>query len=465
MKSIGVIGNDIAAWMAAAFFAVQPASQRPNISIFTGASQGCDDSIQNPIPDFSGFLSLMGVSDQQFISACAAPPTLGTCYQLSSQYELAQSSHNDFYHIWGEYGSPLGAIEFHQLYIRAMHEAECSDLNGLSVAALAAKNNRFMLPSRDQLSIRATYQTSYSFLTKNYIQWLQHLCKKAGVQEDSRPINYLLKSTDGYRIEFHSGDKAGADFLVNTCPILRDQVAPYNSWREFIPFTQVTRKNTVQERRRLVSDVEFGHNEWRITRYAADSQETTTYVLPDEHVSEENAELFSGCVASPRANQLLHLGKALINLHSPLVCEVDLIWIALRMLQQFYPAFLDGPSVASEYNQRLLASYENLRDLSQAVFIQVERKLPGTFAAINHCKMSSQLQHKLDLFVHRGKLPTYENEIYKRHWQQWLLLGLGAKPSRIEPITFHLSPAEMCNVFNKIKSAVSSEVETWPSVK
>lgn len=465
MKSIGIIGNDMAAWMAAAFFAVQPASHRPSISIFTGVSSAGDSLIQNPMPDFSGFLSLIGVSDQQFISACAATPTLGTCYHNFPHYEPTLGPDNCFYHSWGEYGSPLGAIEFHQLNIRAMHESMAYDLNDLSVAALAAQKNRFMPPSQDPRSIRATYETSYSFQTKNYIQLLQQICRSLAVQEDSRPVEKLLNHSEGYVIEFASGEHAGADFLVNTCPVLRHQITPYNSWQEFIPFTQVTRKNTAQAQQRLVSDVGFDHNLWRITRYATALQETTCYGLPDESVGEESADLFSGCVANPRAHQLLHLGRALINLHSPLVCEVDLIWVALRILQQFYPACPDGPSVVSEYNQRLIAAYENLRDLSQAVFIQTERKFPGTLTVINHCKISSPLQHKLDLFAHRGKLPAYENEVYKRQWQLWLLLGLGVVPSNVESITFHLSQAEMRNVFDRIKAAVTAEVETWPSVK
>lgn len=456
MNNIAIIGNDLAAWMTAALLAVQPGYPRPRLCIYTGVSPSDNSSIQTPLPDFSGFLAALGISVQELAEQCSALPTLGNCYHLG---------HTDFYHTWGEYGAPLGAIEFHQLYVRALHAGTPLVLNDLSLAAVAAAQSRFAVPEANKLSIRSTYEASCAFSTQAFVQLLQHRCRHYGVEINERAVDAIAVNNHQPRVILADGEAGAADFIFNTCPALCTNTAEYESWEAQLPFSKSVIGTVSTTTPRLASDVRFDEGYWEISRHIRTQTEISRYTIVSKEAQVGSVNMgAAGCLLNSRAQQVIHLGAAAVNIPSPLFSDADLIWIALRALLKFYPSRNESSAVALEYNNLLVESYRNLRDITQICMLLAERQHPAFLLNANQCPQSDQLLHKLALFSYRGKMPVYENEVYKIQWQVWLLLGFGVIPECVEPITMHLRPTEMVTIFSKVKEAVNREVGLLPAV-
>lgn len=455
LNSIAVVGNDLAAWMTAALLAVQPSHPHTRLCIYTGVDSPINNGIQTPLPDFSGFLTALGISIQELVKECSALPTLGSCYHFQQE---------SFYHVWGEYGAARGAIEFHQLYIRAIREGNVVALNELSIAAAIAAQGRFAIPEESKLSIRSTYQTSCAFSTPAFIALLQKRCREWGVEIDGRVVSAITSGHNQPAVVLQSGESCTADFIFNSCPMLRSDAAEYEVWQAQLPFYCSGKTHSLTSAQRLVSDIAFGSGYWEITQYMRGYAEVSRYTfVPDESVDlSGNIDNLVGCSLKPRVQQVIHLGGAAINMSSPLFSEADLIWVSLRSVLKFYPTRNESVAMAAEYNHQVVESYHNLRDITQIALILVNQKYPGIFLHAEQSPKSDQLVHKLALFSHRGKIPSYENDVFKIQWQVWLLLGFGLIPEHIEPISMHMNSVEMMNIINRVKHAVSREAALIP---
>lgn len=455
LSSIAVIGNDLAAWMTAALLSVQGGYPHLSLRICTGIDSSANNHVQAPLPDFSVFLTELGISVQELVNECSALPTLGNCYHFQQE---------SFYHIWGEYGAARGAIEFHQLYIRAIHEGNVVALNELSIAAAAAAQGRFAMPEANKLSIRSTYETSCAFSTQAFIRLLQKRCRKWGVEIDERAVSRIASNSNRPAVVFHDGDSCPVDFIFNTCPALRSDVFEFEAWQTQLPFNCTGRKVAPINTQRLVGDIAFGEGYWELAQCTREQTEILRYTFVSTETLDvsENMNCHAGCLLTSRAQQVIHLGAAAAKIPSPLFSEADLIWIALRAVLKFYPSINEGTAIIAEYNNLVLDSYRNLRDVTQISLMLAGKKCSGLFLQADQTTQSDQLMHKLALFSYRGKIPSYENEIFKIQWQVWLYLGFGLVPSRIEPISMHMDSADMMIVINKVKLAVSHEVSLLP---
>lgn len=455
LSSIAVVGNDLAAWMAAALLAAQPDHPHVRLCIYTGVDSSINSDIQAPLPDFSGFLTALGISVDELVNECSAVPTLGGCYHFQQK---------SFYHIWGEYGAARGAIEFHQLYIRAIREGNTVALNELSLAAVAAAQGRFAMPEANKLSIRSTYEASCSFSTQAFIQLLQKRCRAHGVEVDERGVSEISLHGSRPGLVLRGGESCPVDFIFNCCPILRSDASQFEAWQAQLPFYCKEKKTTPTSAQRLVADIVFGEGYWEIANYARGYTEVSRYAFasdaPVDFVT--NANSHAGCLLRPRAQQVIHLGGAAIKMPSPLFSEADLIWVALRAVLKFYPTHNESAAVASEYNNLVVDSYRNLRDITQISLMLAERNSPGFFCLADQGGQSDRLMHKLALFSYRGKIPSYENDVFKIEWQVWLLLGFGLIPDCVEPISMSMDSAEMMGIINKVKLIVSREAGLLP---
>jgi tryptophan halogenase len=444
-NKIIIIGSDLSAWMACAFFASQRLSPSPSIQICTGVDAVSDCHIQSTLPQFKDFLRLLGIVSSSFVKEASVQAKLGSVYQHSSQ---------DFYHIWGEYGAHRGAIEFHQIYIRAIKEGLSLSLNDLSVAAKAAELNRFAYPIKNRQSIRSTYDFSLAFDTDVFISLLKNYCFEAQALIDDRKVVALNKNDLGAIIKFSDGAEQNANFVINTSPTFNGGIE-FKSWDKNIPFRVRSKTAHRESNMELVDKININQDVVSINRYSRSTREEIIYG-PHEGARDGQLALKRyGCVNEPHQIAIVHLGRAAICLESPWISMADLTWLALKPFLKMFPDVDNPKCVADEYNRSLIEEYESLRDLVQLFWNSIATKM----GRVELCSMqkSAQLEHKESLYNHRGKLPFYENETYQIQWQLWLLLGLGIMPRHVEPITEHMDSSTMLTVINAVKTAVARE--------
>lgn len=356
----------------------------------------------------------------------------------------------DFYHIWGEYGAHRGAIEFHQIYIRAIKSGINISLNDLAVAAKAAELGRFSPPVKDRQSIRSTYDFSLALDTEAFISVLKTYCTEANITVIEDKISTLTQNKDYAEIHTVDGRTYQANLIVNTCGSLSKH-SQFESWDKKIPMIEDYAEVFQEQVVKLVDEFHIEAKTVFLERCSRFNREKIIYKLFGET---DKRDARYGCLKSPYDESIVHIGAAAIRLDSPWFSMADLTWFALKPFIKMFPGPESLRVVAREYNRVIVDEYQNIRDVVQLFWNAVGTKMEPAESA---WEKSERLKHKENLFRRRGKLPYYENDPYKIQWQLWMLIGLRILPEYVEPITEHMELQEVVKVIAAVKAAVARE--------
>jgi tryptophan halogenase len=451
LTSIVILGNDLEAWMAVTILAAQNYKHRPEIRMLTAVEGAVNDNIQSPLPSFTQFLELVGIGTELLAASCQAIPRLGTSYHLPK---------TNFNHVWGEYGANRGAIEFSQLATRMVHAGLGVDLNQLSIAAQAIAHKKYAHPVSDPTSILSTFKSSISFSTQDFIRVLKARAHSLGVIVDDRNVESVVVNNHAVIVQL-AGAELIATYAVNTSPSLKISAPKYESWGRYLPYIRTEQMTTNASGISLAADINLSEKAgWKAKSYVSSAIETIGYefnaTLDPDH------EGYSRCCLNPRSDRLLLVGKAAINLASPLVSEADLAWVSLRTMLKYFPSSVSSSAVNREYNQIVYQTFKNVRDLTQLLFDVAGEQADSAWSKFDNILRSEEVLHKRALFTCRGRIPFYEYELIKLDWQVWLLLGLGVLPKHIDPIAISMSIDETVQVIDSVKAAVNRTINTLP---
>lgn len=80
--TICVVGNDLSAWMACAFFINQRPSPTVEVRIYTGVVLESEKKVQSTLPEFKDFAEMLRLSPSNFLDKAACQIKLGKLYRF-----------------------------------------------------------------------------------------------------------------------------------------------------------------------------------------------------------------------------------------------------------------------------------------------------------------------------------------------------------------------------------------------
>lgn len=446
-EKLSIVGNGLSAWMMCAFMAKQLERTSTKITLHVGVVAERVADIQSPLPLFNDFLKAIDVSPVSLLELSGFNPKLGTAYLFDNK--------NPFFHTWGQYGAPIGPVEFHQVLQRYKQLGKSVDINRLSIGAASVLAGRFQQPNKNPLSIFSTYESSLSFETEVFLNLLKKISIECGVEISEERVSALSVNEQCYVLG-ESNVPHICDYLINTVPGLIEGDGGATSWFVNLPFELMSTVNQGNALSTLVNKVKvFDESSWLceithrnraiLNRYQFSNQDSG-----DVYVHHK-----------PRACRHLNFGPALANMYSPVFTAIDLDLIALKLLLQYFPSPADNEAVVTEFNQAVISSFENFRDITQlclgALFLNQKQ-------GVYKVPLSEQAAYKVNLFKCRGRYPLLENEFFKRDWQIWLLLGLGFEFDDVEPMVSFIDYGVIREHINKIEESVMKSLPLIPLV-
>ena len=417
LERISIVGNGLSAWMICAFMAKQLQHTSTKITLFVGVDAENTESIQSPMPLINDFFKAIDVSPDVLVGAAKFHPKLGSAYIFDGG--------PPFFHVWGQYGAPIGPVEFHQIVMRCKQLKHPFDLNKLSIGSASVLAGRFQQPAQNSHSIFSTYESSWSFETEAFLGLLQSICMKCGVEISQEKIS-KVGDDDACYVLGESTIPHHSDYLINTVPGLVAGEQGVESWFTSLPFELKSRVRKNNALSTLVNKVKMlDESSWLCETTHRNLAVLNIY----EFAAHDSGEVYVH--QNPRASRYLNFGPAMANMYSPVFTPIDLNLIMIKLLLRYFPSPSDGASVVNEFNKAAISSFENLRDVTQLC-------LANLFSANNQAGakmvLSERAEYKTNLFKHRGRYPFFENEFFKTEWQIWLLLGLGFKVDDVEPM-------------------------------
>ncbi len=446
-EKIAIVGNGLSAWMITALMAKQLRHTKTKITLHVGVEAEITTELQSPLPLFESFLRAIEISPDLLTEKANFHPKLGTAFLFNDK--------PPFFHVWGQYGAPIGPIEFHQVLMRFGLMGETADLNKLSLGAASILAGKFQKPTPNSQSIYSTYESSWSFETAVFVNVLKSISSAMGVEVNGERVS-KVEVGDACVVWDESDRPHEYSYLINTIPDLIGGSHAYESWFPGLPFTLRTQSKTKNTLSPLVNKV-------KVIDSATWLCEITHRNLAVLNVYQfEKQDMGSNYVhKSPRSPKCLNFGPAMANLCSPLFSAIDLNSIASTLLLRYFPAPTDGTAVVGEFNAVLRSAFENLRDLTQLCVNQLflrecheEAKIP----------LSPQAEYKSNLFKARGRYPFLESEFFKTEWQVWLLLGLGFEYGGVEPMVSFIKDDAIREHISKVENSVMRSLSAMPKL-
>lgn len=446
-NKIAIVGNGLSAWMMCAFMAKQLQHTDTKITLYVGVESESTQDLQSPLPLINEFFKAIEILPEALVDSARLHPKLGTAYLFDGQAP--------FIHVWGQYGAPIGAVEFHQIVMRSMQQNHPVDLNKLSIAAASVLAGRFQKPTQNFQSIFSTYESSWSFETEAFLQFLKTMSLRLGVEVSEEKIS-RIGCDDGEYVLGELNVPYKCDYLINTVPGLMLEEHGVESWFASMPFElkSQTKKNNALSA--LVNKVKAVDE----TSWVCEVSHRNLAVLNAYHFTDrDSGEVYVH--KAPRASRCLNFGPAMANMHSPLFSTIDLNLIVLKLLLRYFPSPSDDCSVVGEFNKAFRGSLENLRDITQLSLNTLFAKSNLKNSAI---PLTSSASYKASLFGCRGRYPVLENEFFKTEWQVWLFLGLGFKFDGTEPMVSFIDEKTIKEHIGKVEASVMKNLPLTPLV-
>lgn len=444
-ERISIVGNGLSAWMICAFMAKQLQHTNTKITLYQGVDAEVTTVVQSPLPLINDFFKAIDVAPE---TVTAIHPKLGNAYLFDNK--------NPFFHVWGQYGAPLGVIEFHQVVMRCMHLNQSIDLNKLSIGSASVLSGRFQKPTQATGSIYSTYESSWSFETEAFLQLLKSICKQLGVEVNGEVIVKLVLDDEKGYVFGGSDTPYECDYLINTVPGLIENDQGMESWFMDLPVSLKLRTNSINSLSALVNKVKvLDESSWLCELTHRNIAICDVY----QFVDKDTGRIYVH--EKPRVPKGMNFGPAMANLCSPVFSPIDLNLIATKLLLRYFPSPSDGCSVVNEFNKALREAFENLRDITQLCLGELFGKTPIQNAGM---ALSDQAEYKVNLFKLRGRYPVLENEFFKTEWQIWLLLGLGFESEGVEPMVSFVDDKVVKEHVARVESSVLKELQSVPLV-
>jgi tryptophan 7-halogenase len=484
LAHIVILGGGIAAWLAALALSKATAG-RCIVSVLDRSGEpdaeapdwDCDEAC---LPSLKAFHRTLGIDERDFMRGTHATFNLGS--QLRGWRGPGSSSFQAF----GELGAALEGIGFHHHWLRLARPDD--DIGEFSLAASAARLDRFVHPSPDPRSVLSTFGYAYHFDAALYRQFLRMHAERRGVRHIQAGLRAVERNEDGFirALVSGTGEKLAADLFIDASGpkstlIGRALNVDYESWSAWLPCDRMLSAQCASPDDPHPYTTKAAHAagwQWRIPL-----QQRTSHglVYCSRHMDEDAAAqilreaMGDALRQAPRAlrftsgrrqklwhNNCVAVGSA-AGVADPLAStHIHLIVTGLTHLVALLPHAERMHSEREEYNRVLGEAYDRVRD---ALIAHYCTAAPGNSAFWQQCRNiepPESLRHKLRVFGSRGRIVLYDEEPFDESFWVSMLLGHGVRPAHPDALAQTLPLERVQQQLARIRSAIAQAARAMP---
>jgi tryptophan halogenase len=479
-----IVGGGSAGWMTAAALA-HAVKDTARITLVESEEIGTVGVGEATIPPLQFFNKVLGINERDFIKATQATFKLGIEFQ-----DWGTVGHR-YFHQFGEFGTNIKGISFHQLWLRLAASGHPHPLSDYSPAAIAAAQRRFLPPMPNQPPDTPQLAYAYHFDAGLYARFLRRYSEDRGVTRiEGRIVDVQRHAESGFiqSVRLENGTAINGDFWLDCSGfhgllIEKTLQTGFEDWSHWLP---VDRALAVPSERTEQSFVPYTRSiahaagwQWRIplqhrvgnghvycSQYVSDDQAAATLLanLDGEALGEPRLLRFKtgrrrkfwngNCVALGLA------GGFLEPLESTSLHLVQAAAFRFLSLMPTSPAY--DPSAEAEFNRLSVQEYEQIRDFIILHYVANER--PEQFW--RYCcsvQMPDTLAHRIELFRARGKIARYDGQLFSD--SSWIAVMLGQKldPLHCDPLAEALPLAELQAKASQLRENLHRAIGRMPT--
>jgi len=212
IRKIVIVGGGTAGWMAAAAFRHFLDPKVVDIALVESKDIGTIGVGEATLPAIRVFNAQLGIGEAEFLRE-----TRGA-FKLGIEFRDWGTRGNRFFHGFGDFGAKYKKVAAYQLWLMLQARGETSELEDYSIAAMAARLNRFAQPHPDQRSPLAAFSYAYHFDATLYAHYLRRFAETRGVKRtNARVVDVRLNGESGFidSVVLDNGTVMEGDFFID----------------------------------------------------------------------------------------------------------------------------------------------------------------------------------------------------------------------------------------------------------
>ena len=237
LRRIVVVGGGTAGWMTAAALARFLGSSGRRIILIESEAIGTVGVGEGTIPPVLEFNEQLGIDEAQFLRETHAT------YKLGIEFVGWTAPGESYFHQFGQIGRALNGVSLHQLWLKHRKDPTVGSLDGYSMSAVAAANNRFGHPVANPADPLSQLAYAFHFDAAAYGQFLRRYAEAKGAERiEGRIVSVERDGETGAvaAVLLEDDRKVRGDLFIDCSGfrslLLGDTLGvPFEDWSEWLP--------------------------------------------------------------------------------------------------------------------------------------------------------------------------------------------------------------------------------------
>jgi len=397
------------------------------------------------IPTIRAFHQLIGIDEQEFMSATQAT------FKLGIQFEDWGQKEDSYFHAFGEIGQRSWMAEFHEFWMEARAKGFGGSLEDYCLELKAAKANKFAKQAG-----KKPVNYAYHFNATAYAAFLRTKSQAAGVKREEGFIEKVIKDETGNisSLTLSNGKEITGDFFID-CTGFRALLigesldVDYKDWSHYLAADSAIAVQTkaVEEPRPYTQAMAHSAGwQWRIplqNRIGNGIVYSSKFLSDDDARSSLMGNLTGEPLTEPRQlrfttgrrEKAWHKNCVAVGLSSGFLeplesTSIHLVTTALLRLMKMFPFGGNTGLLAEQYNREVKLEAETIRDFIILHYHLTERDDSPFWEHYRTMEIPESLAHRMALFKENGYVWLDDVGLFRvDSWVQ-VMMGQGIVPEQ-----------------------------------
>lgn len=430
------------------------------------------------IPTMRSFHQLMGINEQEFMSATQAT------FKLGIQFENWGCKDENYLHSFGEIGQRAWMAEFHAFWMAAKESGYSAGLDDFCLELKAAREGKFALAAG-----KKPLNYAFHLDATAYAAWLRKKSEAAGVTRIEGKIAAVDLHSDSGNItalKLEKGQVIAGDVFID-CTGFRGLLigehlgVEYEDWSHYLAADSAIAVQTESVEPPLPYTRAIAHEagwQWRIplqTRTGNGIVYSSRF-LSDEEAEKTLLENLDGKPLTQPRKLKFKTGRRVKAWHKNCVAiglsggfleplestSIHLVTTALIRLMKLFPFSDNFGILAERFNQETAVELETIRDFIILHYHQTTRDDSPFWNHYRTMDVPGSLKHRLSIFRENGYVWPDDVSLFRvDSWVQ-VMMGQGLMPGSYHQAGKLLPPEGLKQQLTALKNQIDNQLAQLP---
>lgn len=484
LRHIVILGGGTSGWLAASMLSRHLKPTNCRITLVESTQLGRIGIGESTIPPFVGLLKSLGVDEQDFIRKT------GASFKLGIRFLDWKTRNSEYFHPFGVIGSRIDSQDFYQCWLKSRHMGNDWDLQDFSPCAAMAAQNRFMSPSMARHSPIGGAGYALHVDAHRLADYFHRYAEAAGVTRVEGMVDAVEQHPDtGHIRSLHLADgrTLEGDFFID-CTGFRSLLlgeklgVRHEDWSDFLPcdravavksdyhtsippYTQATARDCGWSWR-IPLEQSTGYGYVYASRFCPDERARRQLLrfIEGSPINDVRVIPFTtGCREVLWSKNCMALGLAAGFIEPLESTAIHLVARGVDFFLRYFPDRHCQPALVAEYNRRMRADFEEVRDFVLLHYCATRRDDSAFWQDCQRRPLPSSLQDRIALFRAGGALREGTDELFRQYSWQSVFEGMGIRPDYYNPRVDNTDFALIQHSLGNARQAIANMVKTLPT--